>query len=212
MNRRQFLLNGSMAATVALSSPTLFAQEAAPEPFRRIGPNHEDKNKILAFFQFSCPACRASHEMLHRWGSTVPSPMTFEFVPVIYPDLSVIASARAWLAASLLDAASLRAFETAAYKAIQSGGLDPVKPATWSVVARDAGIHHAAYAAAWARITKDSLEPLAHVFFRNQVQATPSITIGGQYLVTPDNANGHEGIFIQLLNGITSAVIEGRTL
>lgn len=212
MNRRHFLLSSSMAAAATIASPLLLAQEPPTEPFRRIGPNSEDKTKVLAFFQFSCPACRATHKLLDTWGTSLPNSLSFEFVPVVYPDMSVIASARAWLAAGRLGREAQRTFEIAAYQLIQEGGHDPVQTATWAVVARQAGLSHSAYSQAWQQIGRDDVENLGHVFFRNQVLATPSVVLGGRYLVTPDNVNGNEALFTQLLNGVASAVIEGRTL
>lgn len=212
MNRRHFLLNGSMLAAATLASPGLFAQMSTVEPFRRVGPNREEKGKILSFFQFSCPACKASHALLDRWGASLPKQVSFVFVPVVYPDMGVIASTRAWVAAGRLGRPAQSAFETVAYEIIQSGRHDPVEPRTWALVAREAGLSHAQYAQAWQQVVRQDIERLAELFMRSDIRETPSILLDGQYVVTPDVVNGDEVMFTQLLNGIASAMVEGRSL
>jgi len=212
MNRRSFLLNGSMLAVASFASPALFAQQASIEPFRRVGPNQEEKGKILVFFQFSCPACKVSHALIDRWGDSLPKNASFTFVPVVYPDMGVIASTRAWIAAGKLGRQAQKAFETVAYDVIQSGRHDPVQPGTWALVAREAGISHASYAQAWGQVVREDIERMAEIFMRSDIRETPSVLLDGQYVVTPDVVNGDEVMFTQLLNGMASAMLEGRRL
>lgn len=212
--RRQFLVNLAGLAATAACMPSALAQEsgAAQLPFRRVGPNASEKNTVLVFFQFSCSACRTYHPSLDRWGRSLPKDVHFQFVPIVYPEKEAIYTARAWLAAGLLGRPAQAAFETAAYSAVQSRSLNPVELATWTLVARDAGLSHSAYSVAWDSVRLNSVEKLAALYVRSGEHAAPSVLIDGQYVVTPDNRNGDETIFINLLDGIVSAMIEGRQL
>lgn len=212
MNRRRFLFEGAVMGLAALAPAVAFSQEQLAEPFRRVGPNREEAGSILVFFQFSCPACKASHNLLDHWGRSLPPTLRFQFVPVVYPDLGVIASARAWIAASRLGREAQSAFERAAYARIQSSRENPIEPATWSRVARDAGIPHETYARAWEAVRREDVEVLGDLFLRSDIRETPSVLLDGRYVVTPDNVQGDERLFVQLLNGVASAVLEGRSL
>ena len=212
MNRRRFLFEGSLMGLAALAPTFAFSQEQLTEPFRRVGPNREEAGSVLVFFQFTCPACRASHNLLERWGRSLPPALRFQFVPVVYPDLGAIASARAWIAASRLGQEAQSAFERAAYARIQSSQENPVESTTWARVARDAGVAHESYARSWASVGREDVELLAELLIRSDIRETPSVLLDGRYVVTPDNVQGDERLFVQLLNGVASAVLEGRSL
>jgi thiol:disulfide interchange protein DsbA len=43
-----------------------------------------------------------------------------------------------------------------------------------------------------------------------RVGCTPSVAIGGRFVITPDNTNGDQAMFYQLANGMVSKAIAER--
>jgi len=183
----------------------LRAIAAAALPYREVKGPSEDASKVLAFFSLTCPSCRNIHVGLSRWSKTLPKKMAFEFTPVVLPDRQSVVGARAWYAAKLAGPASLDTFAERAYALIQDEGFSPDNPKLWRRAAAGAGIQ--GFEAAWQRVSPAQLERAAGKLSAYNIQATPSVVIGGRFVITPDDTNGDISLFFNLANGMVSRVM-----
>lgn len=199
-----------MALISALMTPLLVvAQEAAPLlPYREVTVQSEDAKKVIVFFSFSCPVCASYDQTLSRWAQTMPDGWTAEFVPVAVPDKGNYMAARAFYAVKDADPARLHAFMSAAYAQIHEGGMSLEDPQTWAKAVAAAKVH--GFEQGWANVTQARLEQMFAKLLTYGIDSTPSLAIGGRYVITPDNVNGDNNLFMQLANGMVSKVIQNR--
>ncbi|WP_238587268.1 thiol:disulfide interchange protein DsbA/DsbL [Pseudomonas veronii] len=201
-----------MAVITTLLAPLYsIAQEQiqAPSlPYREVTLQSKDARKVLVFFSFSCPVCASYDQLLERWSQTMPAGWSAEFIPVAVPDKGNYMAARAFYAVQDADPARLPAFMTAAYAQIHEGGMEMENPQTWSKAVAAAKVQ--GFEKAWANVTPDRLETAFAKLLTYGVAATPSMAIGGRYVINPDDVQGDNNMFIQLANGMVSKVIQNR--
>ena len=200
-----------MAVVTSLMSPLLtMAQETAPSlPYREVTVQNQDARKVIVFFSFSCSVCASYDQMLERWAHTLPDGWSAEFIPVAVPDKGNYMAARAFYAVQDADPARLPAFMSAAYAQIHEGGMEMENPQTWAKAVAAAKVQ--GFEKAWANVTQSRLESAFAKLLTYGVDATPSLAIGGRYVINPDDtASGDPGIFLQLANGMVSKVIQNR--
>lgn len=186
------------------------SQQPAPPsvPYREVPYRAEDAKKVLIFFSFSCPICANYHAGLVQWAKTLPKGWTAEFVPVAVPDSESVISTRAYYAAKAADPARLDDFVQAVYANIHEKRMNPAAPATWRQAQVDAGV--SGFHQAWVNEDKGLIHQAFKKLRQYRVQETPSVAIGGRYVITPDNTNGDIGMFFQLANGMVSKAMTGR--
>ncbi|WP_237715862.1 thioredoxin domain-containing protein [Rubrivivax gelatinosus] len=165
-------------------------------------PRPEDRNAALIFFDFSCPVCASLHEPLSQWGATLPRQWRAEFVPVALPNKESAMAAMAYYAAARANPGRLVDFMNAAYRRIHRNKQRAGEVALWEGAARDAGITN--FSSGWAAVHKGQLEEAMRKLLVYGVEATPSVVIGGRYIVSPDNTNGDTNLFLQLCSGMVS--------
>lgn len=215
LNRRD-LLSGLPFVLTAISTPAL-AQEskgqAEPKrPFRAVSVP-EDASRVILFFDFACPYCAAYHEGMTAWAATVPQKVQTLFVPVVDINDAIrrnemIMSARCYYAAfSVATRAQMTRFLSAMYTARANGeSLSTARP--WSRAAREANINPKEFLKAFqSRISLDQVPFAARKTQQYALKATPSIGVGGRYVMTPDDVLGNQEMFYNILNGLTSEIL-----
>jgi len=182
------------------------AEEQQPSlPYKEVPAQAEDAKKVLVFFSFSCPVCASYDQGLSRWAQTMPPGWTAEFMPVALPDKGNYIAARAFFAVKDADPSRLPAFMSAAYSLIHQNGMTQENPATWSRAVEIAQVR--GFNEAWAKVTPGRLEKAFAKLLTYGVDATPSLVIGGRYIISPDSTAGDNVMFFNLANGMISKVI-----
>ena len=93
-------------------------------------------------------------------------------------------------------------FAESVYSLIQDFKKPISRPETWAEAAKIAGI--TGFTSAWPKVPAASIALSAKLLELYRITETPSMAIGGRYVITPDNANGEEQMFIALANGLVS--------
>ncbi|WP_425953162.1 thioredoxin domain-containing protein [Ralstonia pseudosolanacearum] len=171
-------------------------------PYREVARKVEDSKKALIFVSFSCPVCAGYHEQLAKWAQSLPKGWTAEFVPVVEAQRDTVIAARAFYAAKAVNATYLPSFMSYAYSAIQDRGMPIGDSKTWEFVAATA--HLTGFDAAWKNVDRATVQSAFNKLVDYRINATPSIAIGGRYVITPDNTNGDPDLFFKLANGMVS--------
>ena len=177
-------------------------------PYKEVTLQSKDASKVIVFFSFGCSVCASYDQGLMRWSQTMPAGWSVEFIPVAVPDKGNYMAARAFYAVQDADPARLRAFMSAAYAQIHEGGMEMENPQTWSKAVAAAKVQ--GFETAWANVTQARLETAFAKLLAYGVDATPSLAIGGRYIITPDDVQGDSNMFYQLANGMVSKVIQNR--
>lgn len=204
MKRRDFLFSAA-AASAACVFPGVSAAQSEALPYREVRVSG-DGLRTLVFFAFSCPECRRHHQALQEWSETLPRAMSFEFVPVVVADHDHMLAARAWYAAKLVAPTRMGQFAEAVYAQVHDLNNPISSPSTWIAAARAARLSD--FTAAWAKVPVSAIELAANRLAQYAITETPSMAIGGRYVITPDNVNGDARLFIALANGLVSKQLQ----
>lgn len=207
---RRLLLAGSLGGTVIPSfaqtvNSTSTGRTDGPtldqRPFIELtNPITQDLNLVLTFFSFTCPFCRLQHEAIANWSSGLPTKwLRHEWVPLV-TDRQTMTVAIIFYAArkQFPNPRDLRTFMSRAYAMVQ----DEKKPVTdaraWQALLNkpiDANEH------------KTDVLNAAKRLVDYQITNTPSISMAGRYVITPEIVNGRADMFIQLANGVASMAL-----
>jgi thiol:disulfide interchange protein DsbA len=171
-------------------------------PFREVGFRLADSRKVLCFFAFTCPVCAAYHASIAQWGESLPQGWQLEFVPVTLPQRDTVIAARAYFAALKADRAKIYDFVGSAYTEIQDRGMKQDDPRTWETAAKVAKMP--GFAASWQKVTTEAVKKSYDDLVAYQVSATPTLAIGGRYVITPDDTNGDRELFFKLAGAMVS--------
>lgn len=171
-------------------------------PYREVALKAEDSKKALIFISFTCPVCAGYHDQLAKWAKSLPPGWKAEFVPVVEPQRDTVIAARAFYAATLANASYVPTWMTYAFSAIQDRGMPVDDGKTWGYIARSS--HLDGFDEAWKKVDEKSLRDAFDKLVSYRIDATPSIAIGGRYVITPDNTNGDQELFFKLANGMVS--------
>lgn len=223
--RRRFAL----LLSSALVAPNVFANPKVPPPpakssglpFDEITPRVEsDRHRVRLLFSYECNHCRTYHNALHEWGRTIPKPFRFSATPVIADpnNQNNILAVYGRIMAEMIDSKALRPYDLIMYEMIQG---DPSRgvAATGRVQLEDitTALIKAGIPLSKLRAFSESNKPAsiekrmpehARVIKTFNVKATPSIALGGRYLITPDHTGGNAQQFVSLLNGLLSRMLE----
>ncbi len=199
MKRRTFL-----ASVIALP---LLAQAAEEEfrPYRQVS-RGADKARIYSYFSFACPVCRDYHRELEHWGKGVPKKMSFEMVPVVTAaDRPHMIAARAWYAVMKAAPEKSASFADAAYALIHDQRMKLDDPETWIQACKISGVRN--FELAWKAVPVVEVTRATSLLKDYAITETPSLAIGGRYVITPDNTQGDHRLFVQLANGLASQAL-----
>lgn len=132
----------------------------------------------------------------------MPREWQLEFVPVTLPERETVVASRAYYAALKADPGRIYDFAGAAYTLIQQQGMRQDDAQTWVRAAKMAQISR--FAAGWQKVSADTVKKPYEDLLAYEVSATPSLAIGGRYIITPDDTNGDKELFIQLASAMVS--------
>lgn len=207
MKRRQFIL----AATSLIALPAL-AQQRQPgatiEPFRQISPPVPGElRKVHSVISFTCPVCAHYHGMIAGWGNTLPKQFMFDFLPAV-TDQDTAIMAMAWLAMQKVAPQKLPLLASSLYSSVQDKGITTSTPgaALWKAILRDVG-PTPGFGAAFQAVPFSKIEDIQRQVAAFKIEVTPSIVVGGRFVVTPENTNGNEEMFIQLASAMASKIM-----
>lgn len=195
---------------LALCEPSAYAASAPqdfPPPYKTVGPFADDAHRVIVFFAFDCDHCRETLPAISKWGSTLPKNIKFELMPVTSADTRYIIPSRAWYAALATGApdSTMELFAEQAMSLVQLNGMSITSPDTWRRAVSYAGIRN--FESAWKAVPSSVAERAIKKLAIYQVTSTPTIAIGGHYVITPDNTNGDMGLFMQLASGLVSTIV-----
>lgn len=232
LNRRSLVTTG-IAATLYSQAMPIFAQTASMDkeklPFRSINLPNESKT-VAIFFDFTCQFCAKYHPTLIRWISTVPKTIRVFQYPVVnvadkFSLQEQINSAKCfYAAASLSTAAQLEIFISAIYEARMNfvgtigassssvafdNLVSPLSmPSTWIKAAKSARINESAFhRLVTSNATNEKIKLAARKLLDYRIIETPSIGIGGRYVLSSNSTDGDQEMFFNLLNGLVSEIV-----
>lgn len=170
--------------------------------------NEEDDTAVLVFFKFSCPVCRNYHAMLEHWGSTLPKPFIFQFIPVAEGDGANSISMESGLGMLAFWSAEMsgnheqrNTFTNDMYALYQDRRIK-ITPEEIIGLASTSHISMSRFEKAWRAQAKTSPGLARQMHYKPS--ATPTMVVCGKYMITPDNALGNPDTFIQLANAMVS--------
>lgn len=177
-----------------------------PKPYKELSQKIlGDKKSVKVFFQYTCPYCATYFSGLDGWGKTLPPSWKFEWVPIVAStNKEDIIPAMAYYAALQTDRQKISLFSLHAYDAIVTQRRAITDPNTWIAICKACSMPERPFMSAFKKISPAIIQATARDCARYQISETPSVAIGGAYVVTPNNANGNTDLFYQLLNGMVS--------
>ncbi|HWK60208.1 MAG TPA: thiol:disulfide interchange protein DsbA/DsbL [Eoetvoesiella sp.] len=197
-------------AIAALGAASLFAPlgqaQAAGQQYVTLNPaqpsDTPDKIEILEFFAYSCPHCAAMQPMVEKWAKTLPSNVVLRQVPVAF-NASMTDLQKLYYSLQALDRMDLN---DEVFKAIHTEHkriFEAKAIADWAV---SKGIDRAKFEAVFNSFGINAKIKRANELTQSyQIEGTPSISVGGQYVVSPSMTNSYQGtidVAQKLLDGL----------
>lgn len=218
MNRRQLSKALAIAplsclvGTPVLATPSGKTATDSPRPFRSVNVA-EDGRRVIFFFDFACPYCAEYHSPLMNFQASVPKQIQTLLIPVVnMADAArkqdqLVAAKCFYAAQEVGTKEQVRVFVSAAYELFpQTRSL--MNKDMWVKAAKAAGIDFKRFAQALNSKNNDQ-----QVLFAARktavydLRATPSVAVGGKYVMTPDDVLGDQAMFFNILNGLTSEIL-----
>ena len=203
MDRRTML--SMLAGAVATPSFAQLAKSPSPDavdskPYDVLQPAiAADRKRVRLLFAYDCPFCLRYHNGLVSWGASLPKSVTFDAFPVIanLDNESVPMAIVGRLIGQALDHKVLPAYDYAMFTAIQGD------PQTGAMPKGTLNMDQVLNALVEAGINRTEIQRFV------RTKATPSIAIGGRYVINPDHTQGNPQNLLLLLNGVVSRVVQG---
>lgn len=220
-NRRLFLLSAVAAAFSARSLADAGNPFGLPageigqqndlsnviKPYLAVGPYEGDRHRVYMFLSYECPYCEQTWYGLGQWGSTLPEPFRFVYVPVYTGNKRSDAAATGYyvvrdLAPSRIGEYNRLAFDTARRAKTADDYIG---------VLRRMGFGREAVKASLAKQqTRDRIARAMMLVRNYRITATPFFAVGGRYTTHAGFTNGNYQMLVQLLNGLVSDVVQGK--
>lgn len=192
------LIRRTLAVTTIMTGLMLmpFAQAQAQtegryQTLKAVQPSETSgKIEVLEFFAYTCPHCKAMEPLVEKWSATLLGDVALQRVPVAFnanmADLQKLYYTLENMERLDLHPAVFKALhderksiitESEIIKWAEDQGLDPE---IFGDIFRSFGIQ--------ARVNR------ANELAKNyQIEGTPSIAVGGQFVTSPSMANSYEG-------------------
>ena len=224
MDRRTMI--SVLAGVVATPSFAQLSKSPSPDavdskPYDVLQPAiAADRKRVRLLFAYDCPFCLRYHNGLVSWGSSLPKSVAFDAFPVIanLDNESVPMAIVGRLIGQALDQKVLPAYDYAMFTAIQGDpqtGAMPKGALNMDQVLNalvEAGISRTEiqkFVRTKGKGIEKKLQAHADAVNTYQLKATPSIAIGGRYVINPDHTQGNPQNLLLLLNGVVSRVVQG---
>lgn len=215
-SRRSFLTNSILIASSFAIAPAIALAEgdksSDKKPWRTVNVN-EDGKRVILFFDFGCPYCAKYHKTMIDWANSVPKQIQTLFVPVVNPNDKArfkeltFAAACYYAAFNIASSDKIGVFIQSVYDQ-RGDGVALLNKDIWFNAIQAAGINKKQWLAKIKEPVVFDLIRFATLKERQyNLLATPSIAVGGKYVLTPDDVNGDEQMFYNILNGLTSEIL-----
>lgn len=185
-----------------------------PNPYRSVNVPG-DKSNVIFFFDFTCPFCAKLHEPFISWSQTVPKGIKVSLIPVVgNPDAGkmrdqVIAARCYFAARDIGTPEQLKQFVVAAYTNV-ANGVPINSQQGWMQAVKSSGMDLQKFGRSISRANHlEKIRDAGKQVIDYKLEATPSVAIGGKYVVTPEDVAGDPANFFMLVNGLTSRILAG---
>lgn len=234
MNRRNFITTviSAIAASPVLSIGAPLPQGSAlgstdsaathyTNPYDSISPVvSSDAKSVRFFFSYECPHCRSYHNGLMQWGKTLPATIQFYSTPLITSDSeSQVMSVYGRLIAQMIDPAILPMYDLVIYQKVQGDGQGfsgkniDVNDALSAIVEAGVSPEKVQSVISKGRLMsaiESKIPEHSKAIATYGIKSTPSVSIFGRYIITPDHALGNPAQYLSLLNGMVSRAMGGN--
>lgn len=167
-----------------------------------------DRRAVRYFFSYTCPFSRKFDTMMYKWGATLPKPLVYVRVPVITEDGGSYFSALAYYTVASISPEKLSNYQEEVYAQIQDRGKSEIAFETYAEAAVRVGIDLKQFSKEIVTKKIHNLTANASVLgAKYQVNATPTIGIGGAYSYSSELVNPDTGNLVQLSNAMVSKFI-----
>lgn len=181
----------------ALFAPTAQAQTAGQQyvTLNPVQPSDvPGKIEVLEFFAYSCPHCASIQPLVDKWATTLPDNVVLRQVPVAF-NASMADLQKLYYSLEALDRLDL---SNEVFKAIHVDHqriFEAKAIADWVV---SKGVDRAKFEAVYSSFGISSkirrADELAQSY---KIEGTPSLAIGGQYVVSPSMTGSYQGTIDQ---------------
>lgn len=219
MHRRtlaQALALAPISSLLGYHSITQAANAVKPaDPTRpfRVVTVPEDGRRVIFFFDFACPFCAKYSDPLLTWSVGVPKSVQTMFIPVVNmndvarKNEQIIAAKCYYAAFQIASKGQMARFSNAVYAGYEESRSLISKP-MWAKAIKAAGIDAKNFGEALKSSNNDlQIQYAARKTAQYSLRATPSVGVGGKYVLTPDDVLGDEVMFFNILNGLTSEIL-----
>ncbi|MGR9587100.1 thiol-disulfide isomerase [Pandoraea sputorum] len=175
------------------------------KPYLQVKPVPGDEETVRAFFSPSCQFSRAYFQFFKNLQATLPKEKTFSFTPLVNK-ADGIQFALSYLAIQKYYPAYLHNFIEAAFIGVQDKGISTQN---WAGIDRIGRAAHIPVSVpvlvnSHVDVLKAELDGLLVLQKSLRITNTPSVSVAGTYIVTPEFTGGDVALFSQLVNGIIS--------
>ena len=175
------------------------------KPYIQVKSVAGDEKMVRAFFTPSCSYSKAYFRFFKNLQGTMPSNKGFEFTPVV-TKTDGLSYAMSYAAVQKYYPTYLNNFIEASFMGVQDKGISTGNWRGIDRIGRAAGVP-----VSIPQLVKDhskEIESRVGEFIQLQhnlhITNTPSVSISGTYIVTPEFTNGDMAMFSQLVNGLIS--------
>jgi thiol:disulfide interchange protein DsbA len=165
------------------------------------------------FFDFTCAFCATYHDPISQWALTVPKKVSVRMIPVINvheaarKEEQALAAIAYYAAFRIATRDQLRQFVASVYDSHHEG-MPLAKRQIWERAARVARLNLKDYFGGFkSDFAEQSARFSGFKTMQYRLVATPSISVGGRYVLVPDDVGGDQKMFFNILNGLTSEVL-----
>jgi thiol:disulfide interchange protein DsbA len=154
------------------------------------------RTQVVEFFQFGCFPCYSFESQIERWKQIVEPRIEVVRIPVIWNETGEL-HARAYYTAAALD--KLDIVRGPFFAEIHERGNPLLSAAALAKLFAAYGVDSATFEATFNSSAVDAqVERAAALAREYNITATPSLVVGGRYLVKTGSANGMFGIAEEL--------------
>lgn len=171
----------------------------------------DDADVVRLFFSPTCGFSRQAHLPVTRWGATLPRGMRFEATPVVTREPASAIAAAAYFTVSKLAPERIDQYTDLLYSVLQDRREPADQLRTYAAVARQVGVDPARFeATVRSAEMRDRVFAAAKMLARYKLSVTPTLAVGGRFLVTSDATQGINSNFFELLNAVASKYLIER--
>jgi thiol:disulfide interchange protein DsbA len=203
------VLMGSHSVTQAAKA----VKAADPKLPFRVVTVPEDGRRVIFFFDFACPFCAKYSDPLLTWSVGVPKSVQTMFIPVVnMNDLvrkkeQIIAAKCYYAAFQISSKGQMALFSNAVYAGYEKS-RSLISKEMWAKAIRTAGIDAKRFGEALKSRNNDfQIQYAARKTAQYSLRVTPSVGVGGKYVLTPEDVLGDEVMFFNILNGLASEIL-----